>query len=101
MSKENTTKCICGAENKITCPNCSELKMVMLLKHGNDHLKISNGDRKYNPVWYNHLSKNRKNFNVLVNAMFRRFKDSKYANITNVVNFYNNATGKLVTSIRL
>ncbi|WP_271406962.1 hypothetical protein [Tenacibaculum soleae] len=101
MSQENQSKkCNCGAKNKITCPNCSELKMVMLLKNGNNDLKISapNG-RKINPVWYNHLSKNKKAANILVNAMYRRFQQSKYAAVTNKVNFYSNTTGKLITSI--
>ncbi|PKH51408.1 hypothetical protein CXF68_12270 [Tenacibaculum sp. Bg11-29] len=103
MSQENELKkCTCGANNKITCPNCSELKMVILLKHGNNDLKIAgNGGRKFNPVWYNHLSKNRKKANLLVNAMFRRFEQSKYANATNKVNFYSNITGDLVTSIKV
>ncbi|WP_028889397.1 hypothetical protein [Tenacibaculum ovolyticum] len=103
MSQENELKkCTCGANNKITCPNCSELKMVILLKNGNNDLKIAgNGGRKFNPVWYNHLSKNRKKANILVNAMFRRFEQSKYAKATNVVNFYSNRTGDLVTSIKI
>lgn len=103
MENAKNKKCTCGAENKITCPNCSELKMVILLKNGFSHLKLPtrNGYRRANPVWYNHLSKNRKDFNVLVNAMFRRFQTSKYINATNKVNFYNNATGELVTSIKV
>ncbi|TDQ22776.1 hypothetical protein [Tenacibaculum caenipelagi] len=103
MNQENQSKkCSCGANNKITCPNCSELKMVILLKNGFSHLKLnSNGGKKVNPVWYNHLSKNRKNENTLVNAMYRRFKESIYANAANKVNFYSNTTGQLITSISL
>ncbi|MGG8495939.1 hypothetical protein ACQY1Q_05960 [Tenacibaculum sp. TC6] len=95
-------KCNCGANNKITCPNCSEIKMVILLKNGYSHLKLTgNKGRKVNPVWYNHLSKNRKNANTLVNAMYRRFKDSAYSGKANKVNFYSNTTGELITSISL
>lgn len=103
MNTENQSKnCVCGANNKITCPNCSELKMVILLKNGFSHLKLKTRNGKsVNPVWYNHLSKNRKKANILVNAMFRRFKASKYANAANKVNFYSNTTGQLVTSISL
>lgn len=98
---EKTKKCICGADNKIMCPNCSEVKMVILLKNKYHNLKLTaiNGGRKSNPVWYNHLSKNRKEFNKLVNAMYRRFQTSKYAGKANKINFYSNATGKLITSI--
>ncbi|PKH49518.1 hypothetical protein CXF68_01910 [Tenacibaculum sp. Bg11-29] len=101
MSQENQSKkCTCGANNKITCPNCSELKMVILLKNGNNDLKISgSGGRKINPVWYNHLSKNKKDPNVLVNAMYRRFQESKYAGFANKINFYSNTSGQLVTSV--
>ncbi|MFL0136423.1 hypothetical protein [Tenacibaculum maritimum] len=76
--------------------------MVILLKNGYSNLKIklSNG-KLVNPVWYNHLSKNRKSANVLVNAMYRRFQDSVYVGKANKINFYNNATGLLVTSIKL
>lgn len=102
MSKENiTTKCNCGANNKITCPNCSELKMVILLKNGFSHLKLVSGTRKINPVWYNHLSKNRKALSILYNAMYRRFQASEYANAANMVNFYSNTTGELVVSIKV
>ena len=98
-----TVKCNCGANNKIYCPNCSEVKMVILLKNGFSDLKISiqNSNRKINPVWYNHLSKNKKNANVLVNAMYRRFQNSIYNGKANVLNFYNNASGELITSIKL
>ncbi|CAA0186472.1 hypothetical protein V2647_07670 [Tenacibaculum maritimum] len=102
MTNTVTKKCTCGAKNKIYCPNCSEIKMVILLKNGYSNLKIklSNG-KLVNPVWYNHLSKNRKSANVLVNAMYRRFQDSVYVGKANKINFYNNATGLLVTSIKL
>lgn len=99
---ENTKKCTCGANNKITCPNCSELKMVILLKNGNSDLKlVSSTGKKVNPVWYNHLSKNRKNANTLVNAMYRRFQNSTYADKTNKISFYSNSTGDLIQSIKI
>lgn len=103
MNQENQSKkCSCGEKNDIYCPNCSELKMVILLKNGFSHLKHQgSGGKKVNPVWYNHLSKNRKKENTLVNAMYRRFKNSIYANAANKVNFYSNTTGKLITSISL
>ena len=86
-------KCTCGSNNKITCPKCSVLKMVILLKNGNNHLKFKQaGGKLVNPVWYNHLSKNNKPINVLMNSMYRRFTLSEFATITNKVIFYDNAT---------
>lgn len=99
---EKIKKCTCGANNKITCPNCSELKMVILLKNGNSDLKLVLGSgKKVNPVWYNHLSKNRKSVNILVNAMYRRFQNSIYAGKANKISFYSNTTGDLIQSIKL
>ncbi|MFZ3564968.1 hypothetical protein [Tenacibaculum finnmarkense] len=75
--------------------------MVILLKNGFSHLKLVSGTRKINPVWYNHLSKNRKALSILYNAMYRRFQASEYANAANMVNFYSNTTGELVVSIKV
>lgn len=104
INKEISKKCVCGANNKIYCPNCSEIKMVILLKNGFSHLKIStsNSKKKFNPVWYSHLSKNRKNENTLVNAMYKRFQNAlEYTGAVNKLNFYSNTTGDLITSIKL
>ncbi|SED21441.1 hypothetical protein SAMN04489761_4647 [Tenacibaculum sp. MAR_2009_124] len=95
-------KCTCGAGHKITCPNCSEVKMVILLKNGFSHLKIKmSNNKKANPVWYNHLSKNRKNANTIINGMFRRFQNSEYSDKANVLRFYSNTSGELITSVKL
>lgn len=95
-------KCNCGADNKITCPNCSKIKMVLLLRHGNNHLKHRQANNKYvNPVWYNHLSKNRKPINTLVNSMYRRFEKSVYKGATNQLMFFDNSTKELITTIKI
>ena len=94
-------KCICGNKNKITCSNCSVLKMVMLLKNGNNHLKHRQPSGKFvNPVWYNHISKNNKPINVLMNSMYRRFSLSEFATVTNKVIFYNNVTKEELTVVQ-
>ncbi|WP_093671150.1 hypothetical protein [Tenacibaculum sp. MAR_2009_124] len=74
--------------------------MVILLKTGYEHLKKDYGnEKKYNPVWYNHLKYNKKPINVLIDEMFRRFeKKGKYSGAANKVNFYDNDTGKLIES---
>ncbi len=91
------TKCNCGKNNKITCPTCSKIKMVILLNVKYRHLK-KNGA---NPVWYSHLSKNRKSANVLMNAMERRFLNSEYKNKANCLIFYDNATKEELKKVML
>ncbi len=91
------TKCTCGKENKITCPTCSKIKMVILLKNGCQHLKVSG----YNPVWYSHLSKNKKPANHLVNGMYRRFLNSGYKNKANCLIFYDNTNKEEITKVKL
>jgi len=74
--------------------------MVILLKNGNNHLKYKQTRGTYaNPVWYNHLSKNRKAQNVLVNAMYQRFEKSNYKGATNKLMFYDNQTKAHITTI--
>lgn len=94
-------KCICGSNNKITCSKCSVLKMVILLKNGNNNLKHRQPNGKLvNPVWYNHISKNNKPINVIMNAMYRRFSTSEFATITNKVIFYDNQTKRELTVVQ-
>ena len=74
--------------------------MVILLKNGNNHLKYKQITGNYvNPVWYNHLSKNRKGQNILVNAMRNRFEKSIYKGATNKLMFYDNQTKAHITTI--
>ena len=99
MSKKEN-RCHCGTGHKITCPQCSKLKMVILLKNGNSHLKYKTSHTTYaNPVWYNHLSKNNKTINTLINSMYKRFQKSKYANATNKLMFFDNQTKQHITTI--
>lgn len=100
---KKSTKCTCGEENKITCPNCSEIKMVILLKNGNNDLKIkSRNGRRYNPAWYNHLSKNNVRVDKLIAAMERRFRSRpEFFGTTNMINFYSNVTGQLIKSVKI
>lgn len=82
----NYKKCSCTKNNKIFCPNCSKIRMVILLKNGNDHLKI-NG---YNPVWYSILKYNTYDIHSIVEKMLRRFKTNPLSQQANVVQFYIN-----------
>ncbi len=101
-TNQHSKKCSCGANCKIFCPNCSAIKMVILLKNGYSHLKLpSSRGRNVNPVWYNHLSKNTKGENNLVNAMYRRFLNSDYNGKANKITFYDNISGKEITSINV
>ena len=93
------SKCSCGAGNKITCPNCSKIKMVIMLKNGNTELKLKTTNNRYaNPVWYSPLSKNRKPTQLIINSMYKRFEKSIYKAATNKVIFYNNFTKEFITS---
>lgn len=103
VKKKTSKKCTCGAGNKIACSKCSSVKMVILLKNGNDHLKLRNSNgKRNNPVWYSILSKDGKSLKSTVNAMCRRFLDSnKYASKANALNFYDNSTKELLTTVKL
>lgn len=103
MIKTNrSNKCQCAPQQKIMCKNCSRLKMVILLKTGNQHLKVSNGTKNINPVWYSHISKNRKPLDVIAKAMVRRLKDTAaYTNAVNLVIFYTLEDGQEYTRIKL
>ncbi len=65
-----------------------------MLKNGNNHLKnVATDGRRAKPVWYSHLSKNRKPLNVIAEAMIRRLqKYQPYQNTINLVIFYDNKT---------
>lgn len=97
MKSKNASKCKCYLNNKITCANCSTVKMVILLKNGNNELKYFKNGEYYSPVWYSYLSKNKKPFSNIIEKMYNRFqKDSKYKNSTNKLIFYNNRTKEVL-----
>lgn len=99
---KNNTKCTCGLQNKLTCKNCSTVKMVILLKNGHNDLKNRQLNGKLvNPVWYNHLSKNNKAVNSIVTAMSRRFLNSIYADCTNKIIFYSNIDKQEIATVEL
>lgn len=96
---KHKVKCSCGRGHKITCANCSKIKMVILLKKGNTALKYrQRGNRYVNPVWYNHLSKNGKAVPILIKGMYNRFEKSIYKEVANKVLFYDNHSKELITS---
>lgn len=99
MSKK-ANQCTCGMNYKFTCPQCSVVRMVIMLKNGNTHLKYKQTKGIYaNPAWYNHFSKNSKPTNVIINGMYKRFLKSKYANVTNKLMFYDNQTKQHISTI--
>ena len=78
-------KCRCGLGKSSTCRNCSKVRMVPMLKNGNNHLKYpvdvnnKNPDKRYrNPVWYSYLKFN------------RLLKSPKYKGAVQLVYFYKN-----------
>lgn len=96
------TKCNCELANKITCPKCSTIKMVILLKNGNNHLKYYQNSRKYvSPTWYSHLSKNNKPMKLIINSMYRRFEKSKYKSVSNKLMFFDNKSKEHLKTITI
>lgn len=89
--KEPTT-CTCGLRNKTYCPKCSRVRMTIMLKNGNENLKVTTANgQEYNPVWYSFLKYN--NYDIY------RIADKMEANIrkhpvlsqaANVLQFYVN-----------
>lgn len=97
MSTKGTSKCNC---NLIKCPNCSVIKMVIMLKNKQQHLKyIGSNGKLNNPVWYNFIKYNNKKNDFIIKGMTRRFLVSEYAAVTNKIIFYDNKTKQLLRTI--
>ncbi len=93
-------QCKCGKNQKITCATCSAVKMVILLKTGNNELKYKNGNNSYaNPVWYSPIAMNGKPIQLIIDSMYNRFQKSVYNAVTNKVMFYDNFTKDIIVSI--
>ena len=91
--------CSCGNSRKIYCSNCSKISMSILLKNGNDHLKLTNKrGQKVNPVWYSPLKQNKKPEVAIIEGMLRRFYDSPFVSATNKLHFYYNNSTDLIFS---
>lgn len=101
--KPNTQRCNCNKGYKISCTNCSRIKMVMLLNTNYKHLKetLTGTNRKVNPVRYNPMKENDKADDKIINGMLRRFRTSKYGNATNVVQFFDNRTKELLKTYKI
>ncbi|TQI71792.1 hypothetical protein JM79_2741 [Gramella sp. Hel_I_59] len=93
MSVKGAKKCTCpGRSDKIFCPRCSDLRMLILLKNGNDNLKYRrpNGQLS-NPVWYSRLKYNGRDAYKVADKMVESVKkDPKYAGAVQVLMFYIN-----------
>ena len=91
-------KCRCGLGKSSTCRNCSKVRMVPMLKNGNNHLKYpvdvnnKNPDKRYrNPVWYSYLKFNRYDETRIAEKMLERLlKSPKYKGAVQLVYFYKN-----------
>lgn len=102
MGVNKSSRCSCGSNNKIFCVHCSRLKMVILLKNRNNHLKFVTQDGKlFNPVWYSILSKDKKPLESLINKMISRYHGSKYEGKANKLIFYDNITKQQIREIEL
>lgn len=86
-TNKRSTNCTCGLSNPISCPKCSVVKMVILLKNGQDQYKIGK-DKKVNPVWYSYLKYNRYDSNRIADKMEHRLRNHKIAMATQEIRFY-------------
>lgn len=102
MDKESNKKCNCGEKNGMCCRNCSKVKIVFCLKHGNNHLKIGNGCL---PTIYSRVKENPFKESWLVQVTIQRMIDTDrniqeaYDN-SNVIIAYNNFNGQEIERIR-
>lgn len=89
---KDSIKCGCGLQNKMYCPRCSRLRMVILLKNGNDELKETAPDgREYNPVWYSFLKYNNYELSRIAEKMEANVrKHPVLSGAANVLQFYLN-----------
>ena len=88
-------KCICATKSdKDWCTSCSRIKAVIMLKNGNNHLKLRNTiTGKLNcPVWYSRYSKNGKSDQWISSKMIEKIEQSKYRGLYNKIEFYDNLT---------
>jgi len=94
-------QCSCAATKKLSCSNCSTIKMVLLLKNQYKHLKLEKNDGSLvNPIWYNYLSKNRKPPRTIIDTMYQRYQNSIYLGKTNCLMFFDNDTKELIHKIK-
>ena len=82
--------------------NKSKIKMVILLKNGNENLKETTTTGKLvNPVWYSIISKDKKPEEHIIKKMLVRFFKSKYAQQAQMLIFYDNKTKIEIERFRL
>jgi uncharacterized membrane protein YvbJ len=92
MSKRKYPRCTCGNVNiSQSCNNCSQYKIVFLLKNGNDQLKITDASgKKVNPVYWSFIKEEKKTQKELFASMIARARknDPHLLQASNVVYFY-------------
>lgn len=72
----------------VFAPEQSKIKMVILTKNNIP-----------NSVWWSPINQNKRPSLLVIRSMLRRFKKSHLANLTNVIQFYEN--GKLIEAIKI
>jgi len=94
-TKKPPQKKCCENQHKGKCKIHSKIKMQVMLKHGNDHLKIEGNC----PTFYNFVKENRKLEKTIIEIMFNRL-EKYFTNKYNVIQFRNNQTGALIFEYR-
>jgi hypothetical protein len=87
-------KCTCAVKTgNMWCRYCSRIKAGIMLKTGNNHLKIPDKDGILRcPYWYCAYSKNGKSDQKIKDTMEIAIEKSKYAGLYNKIDFYENFT---------
>jgi len=89
-------KCTCGANRRQheMCPNCSQYKMVFLLKDPKSHLKISNtSGTLVNPARWSFIKEDHRPVAVIKKNMLQRLKKMTEYNQSRYIGFYHRSTG--------
>ena len=72
----------------VFAPEASKIKMVILTK-----------SKLENAVWWSPINQNKRNSQLIIESMLRRFEKHALAKITNVIQFYEN--GNLIAEKKL
>lgn len=97
-------KCNCGLNAHVFCKKCSKIKIAIMLKNGQKHLKIYNpsNNRNENPVWYSPVKYNHQNIELILNKMLQALqKQTQYSGAVNCLMVYNNHNKSFYKKIQL
>ncbi len=92
-------KCDCGLKRKVFCENCSAVKMSIMLKNGQKHLKVysASSGRNVNPVMYSPIKYNHQSPIEIKDKLIKAFmQQSKFSGAVNCLLIHHNHKGYLI-----